>query len=128
MICRIFESEQTSSVSKIDGSAASLGNRLNIQTRELVDGALLLRVRGEVDIESAATLERALHSAESAQPRQILLDLAALEFIDSTGISVLVRARQRASCQNCSVVLANLPPQVRRVLEVSGVASQFTIA
>ena len=128
MICRVLGTEQTSGVSKLNGSAASLGNRLNVQTRELGDGALLLRVRGEVDIESAPTLDGALRAAEAARPRQLILDLSAMEFIDSTGISVLVHAGQRAKRQNCSLVLANLPAQVQRVFEVSGVVSQFTIA
>ena len=60
--------------------------QLAIYSRNEADSASLT-VRGELDVASAAALKRELHHAEeSSVPRCIALDLAALDFIDSTGI------------------------------------------
>ena len=53
--------------------------------------------------------------------------MAGVEFLDSSGISLLIQAKQRFDTQGSAFVLRRPPPRVTRVLEVAGVADLFTI-
>ena len=53
--------------------------------------------------------------------------MRAVEFLDSTGISLLIQAKQRFDAQGTRFVLRHPPPRVTRVLEIAGVADMFTI-
>jgi anti-sigma B factor antagonist len=55
-----------------------------------------LAVTGELDLAGIPALEEALAGLEAARPPAILLDLRALEFVDSSGLRCLVRANARA--------------------------------
>jgi anti-sigma B factor antagonist len=83
-------------------------------------GMLTLRPSGELDIATAARLERALmHGREPGD--RVVLDLAELEFIDSTGLRVIVQAVEAARMSGWELTLRQGPPAVRRVFEISGV-------
>lgn len=100
---------------------------LQIERSDQPDGTVVLTVRGEADIESAPELRSAL--AEAASKAQlIVLDLAGLEFIDSSGISVLIQAQSKATEEDRGLVLRNVPEQTARVFDVAGLASRFTIS
>ena len=56
-----------------------------------VDGdAVKLAPRGEMDLATADVVDRELQKAEASDARRIILDLSGVEFIDSTGLKVLV--------------------------------------
>jgi anti-sigma B factor antagonist/stage II sporulation protein AA (anti-sigma F factor antagonist) len=89
------------------------------ETREPEHGRTL-RPTGELDIATAPRLERAL--AERVAPgERLVLDLGDLQFIDSTGLRVIVRAVETARQRGCDLRLRHGPPAVRRVFELSGV-------
>jgi anti-anti-sigma factor len=84
------------------------------------DGERVIRVRGELDIESAPELERALLRSRPAGER-VVLDLAELKFMDSTGLRVLLRARAAADEGRWEINLRNVPPTIRRLFDMTGV-------
>jgi anti-anti-sigma factor len=84
------------------------------------DGACVIRVRGELDIESAPDLERALLRSRPAGER-VVLDLAGLKFMDSTGLRVLLRARAVADDERWEIGMRNVPPTIRRLFDMTGV-------
>ena len=99
---------------------------------QLEDGIRVLSVCGELDLSTAPGLEQPLEQAVAAGDASILIDLSECEFIDSTGIALIVRAWQRLD-ENADgndggrrVVLSSSNEQVRRVLEVTGL--QLSIA
>jgi len=57
--------------------------------------ALWLRLSGELDLASVEELEEAICVAEESTAREIVIDLADLEFMDSAGLRVLLRAHTR---------------------------------
>jgi anti-sigma B factor antagonist len=109
------------------GEVAPSGDDLRIDSHQQADGTMVLGVCGELDLASACTMENALSRAAGAGAKVIVLDLADLEFVDSSGISVLVRAQLRATREGRRLVLRNLSVQVARVLAVSGVDATFTL-
>src|SRR5450432_2023644 len=65
-------------------------------------------VAGEVDIATAPDLERALLAAE-ARGRSVVLDLRALDFIDSSGVHVIIAAHHRARQRGRRLALVRGP-------------------
>jgi anti-sigma B factor antagonist len=90
-------------------------------------GATLLTVSGELDLAASPTLEDRLDQIFAATVSQLIIDLRQLEFIDSTGLSVLVKAHQRAEDAGCRFGLVNGGSQVRRLLSLTGIAERLTV-
>jgi anti-sigma B factor antagonist len=90
-------------------------------------GATLLAVSGELDLAASPTLEDRLDQVFGGTVSQLVIDLRQLEFIDSTGLSVLVKAHQRAEDAGCRFGLVNGGSQVRRLLSLTGIAERLTV-
>jgi anti-anti-sigma factor len=99
---------------------------------KLDDGVRVVAVRGELDLSTASDLERPLQDAISSGDASVLIDLTECEFIDSTGIAMIVRAWQRLDRAadgdgNGRVVISSDNDQVRRVLEITGLELSIPI-
>jgi len=90
--------------------------------------ATVLAVAGELDLASSPTLEEALDAVTGTTPELLILDLSALEFMDSTGLSVLVRAHQRALEAGRRFALVKGSPQVQRLLTLTGIDDRIMVA
>lgn len=83
--------------------------------------ATCLRVRGELDILTGSQLcESAASAAE--QTSRVLVDLADVTFIDSSGVAALLLADRRARSHGSRLEVTAASPAVTRVLSMSGVA------
>ena len=92
------------------------------------DRKLLLELSGEVDHHGARDAIRQLELAvDAALPRQLVLDLAGVTFMDSSGIALILRAQQRMQLLDGSLLVCNVPPQARRVLDAAGIGRLVTI-
>jgi anti-sigma B factor antagonist len=90
------------------------------------DDGLVLTLRGELDLASAPALERELDGL--ADRRSVLVDMRGLEFIDSTGLRVLVKAHQQASESNREfAVVSSDEGQVRRLLDLTGLRERLNV-
>jgi len=97
---------------------------------QLDDGVRVVAVRGELDLSTASDLERPLEDVISAADAPVLIDLSECEFIDSTGIALIVRAWQRldhGADGNGHFVICSNNEQVRRVLEITGLELSIPI-
>ncbi len=107
--------------------------------REVRDGMLTLRVsvdpqaralalEGELDMANASTLTRELETlAAGAGGEPITIDMRELEFIDSTGIAVLVAAYRRADAEGESRLrfIRSRATGVQRVMDVTGLEKEL---
>lgn len=92
------------------------------------DRNLLLELSGEVDHHGAKDAIRQLELAvDAALPRQLVLDMAGVTFMDSSGIALILRAQQRMQLLDGSLLVCNVPPQARRVLDAAGIGRLVTI-
>ncbi|MFC9583447.1 STAS domain-containing protein [Streptomyces yangpuensis] len=93
------------------------------------DQRRVVHVGGEMDIDRAPMLRDALYAAitEPGGPAEIVVDLSGLSFCDSSGLGVLVHARQTAAEHGRHISLRDPQPQFRRLLEMSGADSLFPI-
>jgi anti-sigma B factor antagonist len=83
-------------------------------------GERVIRLRGELDIDSAPDLERALLRSRPAQQR-VVLDLSELKFMDSTGLRVLLRARAAAEEGRWEILMRDVPSNIQRLFDMTGV-------
>ncbi|HEY0317377.1 MAG TPA: STAS domain-containing protein [Solirubrobacterales bacterium] len=99
---------------------------------QLEDGVRVIAVRGELDLSSAPDLELPLQEAVASGDASVLIDLSECEFIDSTGIALIVRAWQRLDSAadgegDGRLVICSDNQQVRRVLEITGLEHSISI-
>jgi len=80
----------------------------------------VLLLQGELDLCSRDRLRRAISSALKHGPRILVLDLSGLDFIDCSGLSVLVWAHNRLAGQGRQLVITGSKPMVRRVICLAG--------
>lgn len=86
----------------------------------------VLKLFGELDIASAPVLEQEL--ARVGDSGRVVIDLRELEFIDSTGLSVLVRASQQAEERSADLsVLSAGDGQVHRLLDLTGLQERLRV-
>jgi anti-anti-sigma factor len=93
-----------------------------VKVGDIEHGVRTISVRGELDLSTAPELEGPLQQALDNDEGSVLIDLAQCEFIDSTGIALIVRAWQRLDSgeNGRSLVICSQNEQVRRVLEITG--------
>jgi anti-sigma B factor antagonist len=101
------------------------------QTRFIEEGELVIRVDhesgaevlslyGELDHSTAQVFESALLGSESRDTDAIILDLSGLEFCDSTGLGVIIRAATRSRQDSDRLAMLRARDQVQRLLAISG--------
>lgn len=115
-------------------SVASAGTDVRVTEPEplAVDTAVLgghatVTLAGELDMSNAELLRAALSTLADQGVRTVVVDLAKLEFIDSTGLSELVQALKRSRADGGEVVLRSPQPATLRVLEIVGLTELFQI-
>lgn len=93
-----------------------------VKIGDLEHGVRTISVRGELDLSTAPDLEGPLEETLESGEGSVLIDLSECEFIDSTGIALIVRAWQRLDSgeNGRALVICSHNQQVRRVLEITG--------
>lgn len=91
------------------------------------DDEVRVALRGELDIATAPKVEAVVEVLEKHDPKVVVLDLADLRFIDSSGTRALLTAAERAR-ERWALRVENPPPPVVRVLELLGVKEKLLAA
>ena len=85
------------------------------------DGAVVVLVRGEIDLAAAPTLRDRLREAGDRSPA-VVVDMADTTFLDSSGLHVLVRAHAERTAAGGTLVLRSPSTSVTSVLAMAGIA------
>ena len=86
------------------------------------DRVLTLWFSGELDHHAAKDVMKKLELAvERYLPRQLVLDFSGVNFMDSSGLAVVMGAQKRMQILGGSAVLRNVPGQARKVLEAANI-------
>lgn len=99
-----------------------------VEVTSYSDAPVLVVVRGEVDLATASYLTDKLIDAVDRASRQVVIDAAAMPFLDAAGIAALVAVYQHAATRHIDVRMINVRPLVRRVLHIVELADFFTIS
>ncbi|HYX87099.1 MAG TPA: STAS domain-containing protein [Gaiellales bacterium] len=89
-------------------------------TQEMVDEkATVVRVEGELDIDSADALRDALDEAEASVQTVLRLDASGVSFLDSTALGVILASAQRMEERGARFELVCTSPSIRRILDMT---------
>ena len=100
---------------------------LSVTTRDAADGVRILAAAGDVDHDSVTVLRDAVEAAWEAGRTQIVLDLTAVAFCDSGGLSLFVEAHRRARVRGGWFRLAGPGRTVQYVLDATNLARYLSI-
>jgi RNA polymerase sigma-B factor len=88
----------------------------------------VVAVRGELDISTSPLLRDRLVELGSGKARKLVIDLEAVEFLDSTGLGVLVGGLKRMRSNGGDMVLVCTKPRILKVFEITALTKVFNIA
>lgn len=90
------------------------------------DGATIVHLAGELDLYNASAVRETLLTCAEESPQRLVVDLAGVNFIDSTALGVLIEARTRMGNRK-AFLLAAPGLETRRALEISGLDKHFNV-
>ena len=99
---------------------------LSLATRTVAEHTVL-EVGGEVDVYTAPRLRERLVELIDAGSRHVVVDLGRVDFLDSTGLGVLVGALKRVRSNDGDLYLVCTQPRIRKVFEVTGLTKVFSL-
>ena len=87
---------------------------------------LVIRIEGEIDLSNAALVEEKIRQADG-RATDVLLDLEALQFMDSTGLGVVVKLGKRVSERGGELSLVISKPSIRKLFAITAFDKRFRI-
>ena len=99
-----------------------------MKVKKRIDGDVaVVEVVGDVDMYTSPKLRDALSSFTRGKVRRIIVNLAGVEFMDSSGIATIVQAYKEIRPRGGEVCLASPAGNVLRVFELSNLTSLFPV-
>jgi anti-anti-sigma factor len=89
-------------------------------------GSKSVALRGEIDAHSAPTLAARFETLPAGDD-DIVIDMADVTFMDSSGLRVFIDVHQRAEAESRHLILRSPSQSVTRLLEVAGLSDHFSI-
>ena len=115
---------------QVAGEASNIGSMVDGTPLIIdvnVDGSsATVRIDGELDVNTAPALSDALAGVLGGGAVSIEVDTRDLQFCDSSGIQVLIQARERALAGGGSLVLTGVSGSVEKVLSITGLLDLLT--
>jgi anti-sigma B factor antagonist len=99
---------------------------LSVSTREQ-GGRTIVEVGGEIDVYSAPTLRDQLNSLVADGHYDLVVDMRNVDFLDSTGLGVLVGGLKRVRSHDGSLHLVCAQDRVLKVFRITGLTKVFAI-
>ncbi|MEP6820799.1 MAG: STAS domain-containing protein [Chthoniobacterales bacterium] len=87
----------------------------------------VLTLEGPIDLHVSPQVASALGAILESQPVRVVVDLSAVNYIDSSGLAVLIRGAQQVESYGGRLMLANVQEDVCSILETARVAEFFVI-
>ncbi|HET9732122.1 MAG TPA: STAS domain-containing protein [Acidimicrobiales bacterium] len=91
------------------------------------NGFAVLAVRGEVDVYTAPRLRERLVEMVSQGHHKVVVDLEGVDFLDSTGLGVLVGGLKRLRSHDGDLTLVCTQRRILKVFEITGLTKVFSI-
>ena len=101
--------------------------RFDLSEEDVDERTHLIAVTGEIHVSTAPEFSRLLSAAIGRGKTQVVLDLSDVEFIDSTGLSVLLNGLRRVTRRGGRMAIVCSNPTVMRLFVITRLDSTFTI-
>jgi len=82
--------------------------------------AVGLALAGDLDMSATFALEPVLDRVLADNPRELVLDLESVPFVDSSGLGLLIATHERATRADVDMAITGAGPEIQRVIHVAG--------
>lgn len=89
--------------------------------------AWVIKLDGEVDIYTSPKMKEVLIDSLKEKDIDILIDCSNLEYVDSTGLGVLISVLKRVRESENKIIITNLKPNIRKLFDITGLDKVFLI-
>ena len=100
---------------------------MGFNTRKHPGGVLVVEVDGQLIVGNRQELKQKVLDALEAGSRKFLIDFTKTGYIDSSGLGLLVAARNSVDKNNGKLHLCGLPPQVKKTFDQTNLTNYFSI-
>ena len=100
---------------------------LTLNVHSDIPGFTVIAVSGEIDVYTAPKLREKLISLADAGSFQLIVDMEGVEFLDSTGLGVLVGGLKRVRAQDGWIDLVCTQSRILRIFKITGLNKVFSI-
>ena len=100
------------------------GAEAKVETLQDDSGTPIVKIAGEVDMSNAGLVREAVEVVVERSPERIVFDLGELQFMDSSGLAMLLGIAERIAV----VELKRPLPLLRRIIELTGLSAAFVIS
>jgi anti-sigma B factor antagonist len=87
----------------------------------------VLPLEGEIDLHVSPRISASLNAMINHKPKQLVVDLTKVKYIDSSGLAVLIEGMQNVEAYGGKFALAGLQPNVRPIFEIARLDQVFRI-
>lgn len=87
----------------------------------------MLRLEGEIDLHVSPAVTASLNAMIEKKPKQLIIDLTKVSYIDSAGLATFIEAMQKIEAYGGKFALAGLQETVRSIFEISRLDQVFQI-
>jgi anti-sigma B factor antagonist len=87
----------------------------------------VLPLEGEIDLHVSPNVAESLHAIIQKKPKRLVVDLARVSYIDSSGLAVLIEAMQNVNAYGGKFALAGLDDDVQAIFEIAKLDQVFRI-
>jgi anti-anti-sigma factor len=101
---------------------------LRLTTLDLGDDSYVCTLAGDLDTYTTELFEHELDRLHGLGAERVIVDLAAVGFMDSTGLGLLLRAARRLRANGGDLVVVTADPRLLRILEITGSDRRLTIS
>ena len=84
------------------------------------DDAVELDLAGDLDMSATFALEPVLDRVLAADPRELVLDLEDVGFVDSSGLGLLIATHERTTDADVAMAITGAGPEIQRVFQIAG--------
>jgi anti-sigma B factor antagonist len=100
---------------------------LKVETRQLENGVAIVGLTGEVDVYTSPRLKQEIVDLLNQGYTKIIVDTTKVEYLDSTGLGVLIGGLKRARERDGDLRLICDSPRILRIFEITGLTKIFDI-
>ena len=99
---------------------------IEMKTR-IVEDVTIVSPVGEIDLSRAPSLRVQLTAVQAKKPKRLIIELAGVPYMDSSGVATLVEAMQNARRTGGKLILSAMQDRVRSIFEIARLDMVFTI-
>ncbi|WP_244865107.1 STAS domain-containing protein [Xylanibacillus composti] len=95
--------------------------KFQVRTEE-TEQKITIVAEGELDLSTAPKLTEVIGQSVGRTDKLLEMDLGALQYIDSTGLGVMISMLKERDRLNAGVAISNIPPKIKRLFDITGVS------